>query len=390
MKRKICVVTGSRAEFGILRPLIEAINHSDLLDLRLIVTGSHLAKSHGQTASFIEMADLHIDKRVETLLDSDSNQSVIKSMGLGLISFAQTLEDISPDAIILLGDRYEILAVAISAFLSGIPICHLHGGEVTSASFDDSIRHSITKMSQLHFVSNAKYKTRVIQMGEEPNRVFNTGALGIDVLKSMNMIPRDELEIELNFKFGSKNLIVTFHPETLGGNTETEKYCNALLSALSFFPDIHLIFTAPNADPGNDIIKTKFKYFAEKRANAIYFDTLGQLVYLSSLYVVDGVVGNSSSGLIEAPTAKVGTINIGMRQDGREKADSVIDCLPTEQSIIASINQLYTDDFRKKLRNVINPYGDGGASGKILKVIEGYKFEKAMIKNFYDLDKNKA
>lgn len=386
MKRKVCVVTGSRAEFGILYPLIEAIRDSELLELQLVTTGSHLAQSHGQTGHFIDKTGLVVDRKIEMLLDSDSSVSAIKSMGVGLISFADALNELSPDALILLGDRYEILAVAVAAFVSGIPICHLHGGEVTRASFDDSIRHSITKMSQLHFVSNAKYRNRVIQMGEAPDRVFNTGALGVDVLNKIETATKNELEKELKFKFGAKNLLVTFHPETLGSETQSRSSSEELLNALGKFPDIHLIFTAPNADPGNDDIKRQFISFAENRENAAYFNTLGQRNFLSCLKIVDGVIGNSSSGIIEAPAAKVGTVNIGMRQDGREKAQSVIDCLSNERDICIAIEKLYSDEFRKRLKDISNPYGDGKACDRIMRIISEYPFEKAMIKNFFDLE----
>ena len=381
---KICVVTGSRAEYGLLRLLIDKIEKSDNLQLILIVTGMHLSPEFGLTINDIENDGYVISDKVEMLLSSDTPSSIGKSIGLGLIGFSDKLNHHKPDLLIVLGDRYEIFAAAISALLSCIPIAHIHGGESTEAAIDESIRHSITKMSNFHFVAAKKYADRVIQLGENPKNVFNVGGLGIDAIKNIKILSKSKLQKLLNFEFGIKNLIITFHPVTLEFDA-SKNYMKELLDALYELNDIHLIFTMPNADTNGRIIMSMIENFCKERKNAKCFKSLGQLKYLSCLNYVDGVVGNSSSGLIEAPAFKKATVNIGDRQNGRLKAKSIIDCKNDKNSIIFAIKKIYTKEFKKELKKVINPYGNGGASDQILKKISEIKLVNILKKEFYDI-----
>lgn len=382
--RKICVVTGSRAEYGLLRFLIDMIEKSDELELILIVTGMHLSYEFGLTISDIENDGHLVSDKVEMLLSSDTKSSICKSIGLGLIGFSDKLNFHKPDLLVILGDRYEIFAAAISALISCIPIAHIHGGESTEGAIDESIRHSITKMSNLHFVATKKYAERVIQLGESPQNVFNVGGLGLDNINTMRFLSKNKLQSLLNFEFGSKNLIITFHPVTLEFNSGRNQM-KELLDALYELEDINLIFTMPNSDANGRIIMEMIEEFCKKRNNAKSYKSLGQSKYLSCLKYVDGVVGNSSSGLIEAPSFNKATINIGDRQKGRLKAKSIIDCSPDKISIINAINKIYSKDFQKKLKNLINPYGDGGASESIVKIISEIKLDGIIKKKFHDI-----
>ena len=337
--KKICIVTGSRAEYGLLRWVLEGIKKSSKLNLQLIVTGTHLSKKFGQTINYIEKDGFRIDCKVNTHLTSDTPEGITKSMGKGMNGFAIALNQLKPDILLVLGDRYEILVSVISAMIASIPIAHLHGGELTEGAYDDSIRHSITKMSHLHFVANQEYKNRVVQLGENPNRVFNVGGLGIDNIRKLKLLKKKDLEAVLNFKFLEKNLLITYHPVTLEPNANA-KYMDELLQALNKLKDIGLIFTMPNADIEHKVIFNKINNFCKKNKNAKSYISLGQLRYLSCIKYIDGVVGNSSSGLIEAPSFKKGTINIGNRQTGRIKAKSIIDCQPKRISILNAIQKL--------------------------------------------------
>jgi GDP/UDP-N,N'-diacetylbacillosamine 2-epimerase (hydrolysing) len=384
-KRKICVVTGTRAEYGLLRWLMDGINKSTKLELQIIATGMHLSPEFGLTYKEIENDGFKIDRKVEMLVSSDSSNGIVKSMGLGMIGITDALEDLKPDLLLVLGDRYEIFSAVSASMVFRIPVAHLHGGEATEGLIDEPIRHSITKMSHLHFVANTEYRKRVIQLGEQPDRIFLVGGLGIDNIVKLNLLGRKELEQALGFKLGSKNLMITFHPVTLEHSTSDEQM-QELLAALGKLKDTHLIFTMPNADTDGRILFKLIEDFVEKHPNSKAFTSLGQLRYLSCIQHVDGVVGNSSSGLHEVPSYKKGTINIGDRQRGRIKADSVIDCGPTRKSIGDALKKLYSTDFQRTLKTVVNPYGTGGASEAIVKKLEDISLSDILKKGFYDLE----
>lgn len=384
MSRKICVVTGTRAEYGLLRLLMEKIRQSSCLELQIIATGMHLSPEFGLTIADIEEDGFRIDRKVEMLLSSDTPVGVAKSMGLGMIGFADALFDLKPDLVLVLGDRYEIFSATAAAMVACIPIAHLHGGEATEGLIDEPIRHSVTKMSHLHFVAAEEYRRRVIQLGEQPDRVFNVGGLGIENIIRLKLLTREELEAALDFKFAHRTLMVTFHPVTLEQNTSA-KQMSELLEALSQMRDTGLIFTMPNADTDGRVLFQQIEYFCKQNPLARSYKSLGQLRYLSCLQYVDGVIGNSSSGLTEVPSFKKGTINIGDRQRGRLKAVSIIDCEPTRNSIESAIKMLYSEDFQSRLLTVTNPYGNGGATSKIIKILEEEPLENLLKKRFYDL-----
>jgi GDP/UDP-N,N'-diacetylbacillosamine 2-epimerase (hydrolysing) len=384
MSRKVCVVTGTRAEFGLLRWLMQEIRESATLELQVIATGMHLSPEFGLTFREVEEAGFRIDTKVEMLVSADTSTAVTKSMGLGLIGYADAYDRLSPDIVVLLGDRFEIFAAAAAAMIAGIPIAHLHGGETTEGAFDEAIRHSITKMSHLHFVAAEDYQRRVIQLGEHPERVFLVGGLGIDAIKRINLLDRQALEASLDFKFGQKNLLITFHPVTLDGNSST-KQMEELLVALDELTNTNLIFTLPNADTGGREIGGMIQEFVSIHSNSRVYTSLGQLRYLSCMKYVDGVVGNSSSGLAEAPSMGIGTINIGDRQKGRLSASSVIHCEPNLKSIREALKRLYEPTFQHSLAETINPYGSGGASQKIVEVLRTHPFNGLTKKTFFDL-----
>ena len=384
-KRKICVVTGTRAEYGLLRWLMDGINKSTKLDLQIIATGMHLSPEFGLTYQEIENDGFKIDKKIEMLLSADTPSSISKSTGLGLIGFADAFYELNPDIVIVLGDRYELLAASLAAMFENIPIAHIHGGETTVGAFDEAIRHSITKMSWWHFVAADEYEKRVIQLGENPERVFNVGGLGVDTIKKTNLRSKDELMIKTGIKFGKKNLLITYHPVTLENKTSQQDF-KSLLDVLSEIKDIYLIFTMPNADSDGRIIKKMINDFVFNQSErSISFTSMGSLNYLSTLQYADGVVGNSSSGLAEAPTFKIGTINIGDRQKGRLKAESIIDCEPTKKSIKLAIDKLYGHKFQKNLHSVQNLYGNGDAIEKIMSILSNKPIPEDMKKDFYDL-----
>ncbi|WP_423607182.1 UDP-N-acetylglucosamine 2-epimerase [Sphingomonas sp. MS122] len=383
--RRICVVTGTRAEYGLMRGLIAGIRDDDAFELQLAVTGMHLSPEFGLTWREIEADGFPIDERVEILLSSDTPVGVSKAMGLGLIGFADAFARLKPDLVVVLGDRFEILAAASAALVAGIPIAHIHGGETTEGAFDEAIRHSVTKMSHLHFTAAAPYRDRVIQLGEAPERVFLVGGLGIDAIKGLKLLDRAELEGQLDLEFGARNLMVTFHPPTLEPG-EAAAQMQALLDALdSLGPETHLLFTMPNADTGGRELAAMVDRFVAARPHARVFTSLGQLRYLSCMRLMDGVVGNSSSGLIETPSFGIGTVNIGDRQAGRLKAASVIDCAPQQDAIEAALERLFSDDFRKGLAGVENPYGTGGATMAILDVLRRHPLSGLLKKSFHDI-----
>ena len=319
------------------------------------------------------------------LLSSDTPVGISKSIGLAQISFSEAYDELKPDLVILLGDRYEIFAAATAAMVARIPIAHLHGGETTEGAFDEAIRHSITKMSHLHFTATDEYRRRVIQLGEAPDRVFNVGGLGIENIKRLNLMSKEEFENSINFKLNNKNLLVTFHPVTLEEST-TEQQFMQLLDALDTLVNTHIIFTKANSDTDGRIInKLIDDYVSKNPSKSVAFASLGQLRFLSALQFVDGVMGNSSSGLAEAPSFKIGTINIGDRQKGRIKASSVIDAEPNYQSILEAIEYLYSGSFKKTLITTKNPYGEGSASNEIIQIIKNTSLKDILKKSFFDL-----
>ena len=381
-RRKICVVTGTRAEYGLLYWLMKEIEADKELQLQLIVTGMHLSPEFGLTYQEIEK-DFKIDKKIEMLLSSDTSVGISKSMGLAQISFSESYEDLQPDLLIVLGDRYEIFSAVSAAMIARIPVAHLHGGEATEGSIDEPIRHSITKMSQLHFTATKEYKNRVIQLGEHPDRVFNVGGLGIDNINKLNLLSKVDFEKAIKFNLGKKNIIVTFHPVTLENSTAEIQF-KELLGSLDGLQDTKIIFTKANSDTDGRVINSMIDNYVYSHDNTIAFISMGQLNYLSALQFVDAVVGNSSSGLLEAPNFKIGTIDIGDRQRGRIKADSVISCPPDKKSINSALKKLYSKKFKNIVKNVKNPYGKGGASKSIVNIIKNCNFNNILKKTFYD------
>lgn len=386
MKRKICIITGTRADYGLLRWVMQGIKDDADLSLQIIATGMHLSPEFGLTYKAIEADGFEIAHKIEMLTSSDTPGGIAKSMGLGMIGFADALKELNPDLMVVLGDRFEIFAAAATALVARIPVAHLHGGETTEGVFDEALRHSITKMSHFHFVAADEYKQRVIQLGEKPEHVFLVGGLGVDNIKRLKLLGRKSLEADLGFKFGKKNLLITFHPVTLENSSATSQM-EALLAALAQLKDTQLIFTMPNADTDGRTLIKMVEQFASQHANAHAFTSLGQLRYLSCIAQVDGVVGNSSSGLVEVPSFKKGTINIGERQRGRLQASSVINCHPPQESIADAIKTLYSPTFQVDLSRVINPYGEGGASEKVVDKLKSVDIENIVKKVFYDLPK---
>lgn len=383
-KRKICVVTATRAEYGLLYWLMKEIKDDEDLQLQLIVTGMHLSKEFGNTYKEVEK-EFKIDKKIDISLNNDSAVGICESMGLAQSSFAKAFHELNPDIVVILGDRYEMLSVATSAMILNIPIAHLHGGELTQGVYDDAIRHSITKMSHLHFTANFEYQNRVIQLGENPKRVFNVGGLGLDNIKKLKLLNQIEFETSINFKLNTKNFLVTFHPITLE-NESSQVQFQELLNALDKIENTNIIFTYANADTNGRIINEMIESYVENHnETCIAFKSLGQLRYLSALQFMDAVVGNSSSALLEAPTFKIASINIGNRQEGRLKAQSVVDCEALSTEILESIDYIYSKEFKKLLQETLNPYGDGGASSKIKAYLKNSKLDGIINKTFYDM-----
>ena len=383
-KRTICVVTGTRAEYGLLRWVIDKIVKSSEFELQLIVTGTHLSPEFGLTVNEIEADGYKVNYKVEMLLSSDTAVGVTKSMGLGLISFADAFAGLQPDLLLLLGDRFEAFAAASAALIAQIPIAHLHGGEITEGAVDDAFRHSITKMSHFHFVACEDYRRRVVQLGEDASNVFCVGGLGVDAISRIKLLDRRALEDSIDFGLLPRNLLITFHPVTLEKNTAACQV-DELLKSLGALADTGLIFTMPNADTQGRIVFEKIDAFCRANPNAKAFTSLGQLRYFTCLSQVDAVIGNSSSGLLEAPSFKKATVNIGDRQKGRLKASSVIDCLPESDSISAAIEKVYSPSFQAVLKTAFNPYGEAGASDKIVAILSQKSFEGILKKAFVDL-----
>lgn len=386
MLRKICIVTATRAEYGILKSLISEIANDSGLRLQLIVTGSHLSPEFGYTVKEIEADGFIIAKKIEMLLSSDSAIGVSKSMGLAQISFAEAYEELKPDIVVVLGDRYELIPIVTCANVARIPVAHISGGEITEGALDDIFRHAITKLSQLHFTSIDTYANRVIQMGEEPSRVFNVGEPGLENIHSLDLLSKTELEKSLGIDFKQKNLLITYHPETSESTAFTEQSFNALLNALTELTNTLLIFTKANADTGGRTINHLIDLFViQHPGKAIAFDSLGKLRYLSTLQFVDGVVGNSSSGILEVASFKKGVINIGDRQKGRVRPSNVMDVAAVQHDIAQAIAKLYTEEFQNSLQATKNPYQQEGTSIKIKQHLKVCDLAAIKTKRFYDL-----
>lgn len=382
-RRKIFVITATRAEYGLLKNLIKELNNSIFFEINIIVSGSHLSESHGFTYKEILDDGFKIKENINLDIDGDKPIDIAKYTSRAISGFSSLFENNKPDLIIILGDRYELLGVALSAMFFSIPIAHLYGGEITFGAIDDSIRHSLTKLSHIHFVANETYKKRVIQLGENPKLVFNVGGLGAEAVMSLKLFTKSEIEKKLGFKFKNKNLLVTFHPTT--SINSSEKEITETLKSLAERTDTQIIFTMPNADHGNKFIFDAIKRFSDVNKNSCFFVSLGQKMYLSCLKNVDAVVGNSSSGLLEAPSFKIATINIGKRQEGRMKASSVIDCEPISDNISDSLDKIYTDQFKKNILSAVNPNFNGATSTKIVSFLEKINFKELIPKTFFDL-----
>ncbi len=381
--RKICVVTGTRAEFGFFTPLLNEIYNDPELELKLIVTGMHLSPEFGLTYKDIQEI-FKIDRKIEILLSSDTAIGVSKSMGLAQISFCEAYEELKPDIVLIAGDRFEIFAAAAAAMITNYPIAHLSGGELTEGAVDESIRHAITKMSHLHFTATEEYRLRVIQMGESPEQVFNVGEAGLDNIKKLKLLDKHEFEKSISFKLCKKNILVTFHPVTLESE-DSEQQFQSLLDALDMIENIHIIFTKANADAGGRVINHMIDEFAEGKTNCVVFTSMGQLRYLSALQYVDAVVGNSSSGIVEAPSFKIATINIGNRQKGRTQADSTVNVPPVKDAILKAFDRVFSPIFQKSLQNIRNPYEQENTSVRIKEILKKVDLKNILKKQFYDL-----
>lgn len=385
--KKISILTATRAEYGLLKPLIIALKETKLFDVRLVVTGMHLSPEFGLTYREIESDGIEIDDKIEILLSADTPSSISKSMGLAMISFADYFERLKPDMLILLGDRYETLAVASVAMNQRIPIAHLHGGEKTEGAVDEAIRHAITKLSYLHFTSTEEYRNRVIQLGESPDRVFCVGALGVENIMKEPLMDISELEKSIGFKLDKPYAVITFHPVTLE-NSSAQKQITELLDACKTFKNMKFIFTKANSDADGRVINQEIDKFVINNKNALVVTSLGMKRYLSTLKYAKFVIGNSSSGIVEAPSFGIPTINIGDRQKGRIQAESIVNCEPIKENIVNAINIAISEEFVSKSKLALNPYGDGNTSSKIVNTIKAF-FENEKIelkKVFYDIE----
>ncbi len=369
MKRKICVYTSTRAEYGLLRSVMQEIQVAGTLQLQILASGMHLSPEFGMTIQEIRADGFEPDETIDILLSSDTPTAICKSMGLAMIGYGEAIERLKPDMMLLLGDRFETFCMAAAAQVCRVPIAHIHGGELTEGAIDDAFRYFITNMIFLHFASSMEYRKRIIQLVESADRVFNVGALAVDNIVSLKFRPRKELENEFNFSFEPRTVLVTFHPATLDNEGSAVQF-GELLKALNKFPDLRVIFTLPNADPnGRTIIKLINEYVRNNPDKACSFASLGRLNYLSVLNQVDVIVGNSSSGIIEAPSLGKPTVNIGLRQKGRIMGASVINCHPRKSSVYAALKKAFSKDFIKSCRRIRNFYGDGRAAEKILRII---------------------
>ena len=385
MKRKICVVSTSRADYGLLFWLLKEIEKSRFLELSLVLSGSHLEERLGLTYKEVQRDFKHFYK-VPLGLENDDETALCLAFSAGVAGFSKVLEQIKPDIMVLLGDRYEMLSAGIAGMLRAVPLAHIHGGESTQGAIDEGIRHALTKMSHIHFCATSLYKRRIIQLGENPARVYNVGGLGVENIKRLELLSKKDFENSLGFKLGKKNILVTFHPQTIEKKSASKQF-SQILNALDSLKDTHFIFTGANADNGGKIINEMAQSYCFKNPEkAIFAISLGQLRYLSAIKHADIVLGNSSSGICEAPSLKKATINIGNRQKGRIKAPSIIDAKCDKSKILKAIKKAYSKDFQAKLKSVKNPYDSGFASKKIIKVLENIKLNGILKKKFYDLD----
>lgn len=380
-KRTICVVTGSRADYGLLFWVMRGIQQDPALALQVAVTGMHLAPEFGMTARVIESDGFPVSARIDSLLSGDTPAAITKSIGIGVIGFADAFERLQPDVVVLPGDRFEILAAAQAALVARIPVAHIAGGDVTEGAYDDAIRHSITKMAHVHFVTNSVAETRVRQLGEDPRFVFNVGSPGLDTLRHTNLLSRSELQAALGISFRERNLLVTFHPATLERGASAPQLSELLGALDALGPDFGIVFTKANADTEGRTFNHLIEKHAESRPNYRLFGSLGQQLYLSLINNVDALVGNSSSGLYEAPTLCKPAVNIGERQKGRLRAASVLDCAPEAAAIERSIRAALTLDCSQ----VSNPYGDGHSAGRIVAALKSIPDPRSLIrKRFVD------
>lgn len=383
--KKICIVTATRAEYGLLKPLMHQLKESDQFELQIVATGAHLSPEFGLTYKFIESDGFQINDKIEMLLSSDTPTGIVKSMGLAQIGFADIFNRLLPDAIIILGDRYEMLSVASTAAIFTIPIIHLHGGEITEGAYDDAIRHAISKLSAIHFTSTEEYRQRLIQMGEQPAHVHNVGAIGLDNIIGLPLMSREELEDSLGIVFKKYNYQVTFHPETLA-DISSEKQFDILLQAIRQQKDSYFIFTKANADTNGRVINQMIDQFvAENNTISSAYSSLGSLRFLSTVKICDAIVGNSSSGIIEAPSLGTATINIGNRQGGRTQANSVVNCQVDLAEILAAFQRITDCNFKKSLQHMQNPYGQGGTATKIVQALSQVDFKDLKIKKFHNI-----
>ncbi len=384
--RKICVITTTRAEYGLLYWLMKGLQDDPDIQLQLVVTGTHLSAEFGSTIDQIREDGFHIDRSFNLEMFDDSPTGIAHSLSIAVTGFSTAYSTLKPDILVLLGDRFELLGAASAALIANLPIAHIHGGELTLGAIDDAVRHAITKMSTWHFTATEAYRNRVIQLGESPNRVFTVGGMGIDNIRQLKLLTKKELQENLNIQFNKRNLLLTYHPETIIDPTAGIAHLQVVLDALKEQNDTLLIFTKPNADTGNQALSDMLEAFVNQYPKqAVIFPSLGQLRYLSLMKIVDAVIGNSSSGIIEAPSLKTATINIGNRQEGRIAADSVMHVKPEKQALKKALNKLYTTAFQNKIRTVENPYGTGGASKKIVKKLKTVKYERSTPKEFHDL-----
>jgi GDP/UDP-N,N'-diacetylbacillosamine 2-epimerase (hydrolysing) len=363
---------------------MKEIDQDKSLKLQIVVTGMHLSPEFGSTYQKIEEDGFVIDKKVEMLLSSDTAIGVSKSMGLAQISFSEIFDDLNPDILVVLGDRTEIFSAVSAAMVLNLAIAHISGGELTLGAIDDAIRHAITKMSHLHFVATEGYRKRVIQMGEAPERVFNFGESGLDNIYKLPLLNKFDFEESINWTLKDKSILFTYHSVTLDPPNKLENDIVCILDFLSDLTDTSVIITKSNSDSGGRFINTTLKKYANRYQHMKLFDSLGQIRYLSSLKYVDAVVGNTSSGLVEAPSFNIGSINIGNRQMGRVKAESVIDCKAEKSSLADAFNKLYSDEFQFALKDVVNPYGTGGGSSKIKEVLKETNLDQLTFKEFVD------
>lgn len=385
--KKICVVTSSRAEYGLLRNLIDRIYHDPELELCLVATGMHLSPEFGLTVREIESDGYTIAEKIDILMSSDTEASISKTMGIAFISFADMFTRQLPDMLVVLGDRYELLPICGCAVNAHVPIAHISGGETTEGAIDECIRHCISKMSYLHFPGCESYRKRIIQLGEEPNRVFNFGDVGVELTQTIELLEKDNLDKSIQFSLEKPFASVTFHPATLDKGLAA-KQIDELLIAISHFPDMSFIFTKANADADGRIINEKIDFFVAENDNCVVFKSLGVQRYLSIIKYCSVVIGNSSSGIVEAPSFGVPTVNIGDRQKGRLQASSIINCQPLAEDIIRAIKFSQTDEFLNVARNTINPYGAGNTSECILETIKRFLYEESISlkKRFYNID----